>query len=114
MNTIKKNLTYIVAFLLALGFASLANAEANNVSDLVDGVSVTQSLDLNQQQTDVQRSVLPSCGSDMDDAVASSTTESLNPVVSPAWECGCCEVTGNADCCDDCHSKILLIDTDAS
>ena len=44
MNTIKKNLTYIVAFLLALGFASLANAEANNVSDLVDGVSVTQSL----------------------------------------------------------------------
>ena len=114
MNTIKKNLTYIVAFLLALGFASLANAEANNVSDLVDGVSVTQSLDLNQQQTDVQQSVLPSCGSDVQDAVASST--GLNPNVSPAAEdfCPCCKETGDAWCCNSCNEKTLLIDTDAS
>ena len=114
MNTIKKNLTYIVAFLLALGFASLANAEANNVSDLVDGVSVTQLLDFDKQQTDVQQSVLPSCGSDMQDTVASST--GLNPNVSPAvgGACICCADTGDPVCCANCGTKTLFIDTDAS
>ena len=110
MNTIKKNLTYIVAFLLALGFASLANAEANNISDLVDGSSVTQSLDLNQQQTDVQQSVQPSCSNSSELDLASSVGTIQQPTPSVPTGCRCCQMN-QAWCCS---CKSMEIDTDAS
>ena len=118
MNTIKKNLTYIVAFLLALGFASLANAEANNVSKLNDGTELTQSLlDFDKQNADVQQSVQPSCGnsSELDFASSSTSTQTMDLQIVPSNAiCYVCCIGLVITCCASCQGKTMPIDTDAS